>query len=147
MIFPNGKPKTGTDVLWRIEFGESDPRLEASWYEVKKRTKKGAWIGSIGPHGRFVLLSANEKFACETITDAIKSFEARKKKQIKTLEAQLQRAKADLSLLEREDKKAGPEKGGLKLLRHLGTPVYPGEERSAGSLHSTCGVAGSLTML
>ena len=109
MQYPAGHPANDVDVLWRCEakrysyiigagtdrFGTTPPRLEMWWYNVSKRTLKGAWLG-----GRFVLLSAHKKWACNTEQEALESFIARKKRQIKILSAQLQQARDDLHLTE-----------------------------------------------
>ena len=107
IYYPYGKPKEGEDVLYRLEaqrysyvidadreeYGTTAPRLEMHFYFVTKRTPKGAWIGN-----QFVLLSASKRFACNTVEEAIESFIARKRKQIKILEAQLSRAQTELNL-------------------------------------------------
>ena|ERR1700692_1678345 len=110
MIYPFGPAPKGIDVLWRLEskrysicldpevelYGTSSPRLEMQWWRVSKRTPKGAQLEI----GKFVLLTALKKWACNTEDEAIESFKARKKKQIKILTAQLNAAKADLQLTE-----------------------------------------------
>jgi hypothetical protein len=107
--YPAGRPPAGTDVLWRCEakrysyaidadgdeYGVTDPRLEMWWHRVTKRTAKGAWTCS-----RFVLLTAHKRWARSTEQEALESFQARKKKQIKILTAQLRRAEAELALLD-----------------------------------------------
>lgn len=107
--FPWGKPKKDEDILWRVEakrysvcidpereeYGVTDPVLEALWYPITKRTPKGAWI-----RGRFVLLTARKRYACNTLSEAIESFKARKQKQIRILKAQLKRAEDELALIE-----------------------------------------------
>lgn len=49
---------------------------------------------------KFVLLTANKKFACETKEQAEESFKQRKLGQIRILNEQLKRAKEDLSLVQ-----------------------------------------------
>lgn len=106
--YPFGPAPEGVDVLWRCEakrysytidadadqYGVTAPRLEMCWWHVDRRTPKGAWTC-----GRFVLLTAIKKWACNTQEDALESFKARKKKQIRILSTQLARAQADLALL------------------------------------------------
>jgi hypothetical protein len=106
--YPFGSPPEGVDVLWRCEakrysvvidpeaerYGVTDPRLEVTWWRVDRRTPKGAWAA-----GRFVLLSAYRKWACNTEEEAIASFIARKRKQIRILSSQLKRAEAELALV------------------------------------------------
>lgn len=100
------------DVLYRYEakrysyiidadldlYGTTQPSLSLDKYRVLKRTPKGAWIEYRGSE-KFVLLSAaNKRFACETETEALESFKARKLRQIRILNGQLKRAKEDLDL-------------------------------------------------
>lgn len=105
--YPVGQPPIGLDVLWRCQaqrysividpdadiFGVSNPELQMWWYPVKRRTPKGAWISD-----RFIRLTAFKRYACNTETEAIESFIARKKRQIKILTAQLKNAEQDLAL-------------------------------------------------
>lgn len=65
-------------------------------YIVEKHTSKGVWINDFG-HRRFVLNSARKRFAHPTKEEALESFRARKKRQIKILTRQLERARAALS--------------------------------------------------
>lgn len=111
MHYTFGKPPANTDVLWRCTaerysyvvdyeadiYAITDPRLEMRWYKVEKRTPKGAWLSD-----RFVLLTANKRYACNTEEEAIESFIARRKRQIQILEGQLRKAKADLALTEKK---------------------------------------------
>lgn len=106
--YPAGKPPKGVDVLWRCQaqrysivvdadadiYGVTPPELQMWWYKVRKRTPKGAWI-----QDRFVLLTANKRYACNTEQEAIDSFRARKLRQIKILEGQLRYAQQELDLL------------------------------------------------
>lgn len=61
-------------------------------YEVLKETPKGVWIQAYGTK-KFILQNARKKFACPTIEEAIESFIARKKRQIRILSGQLENAK------------------------------------------------------
>jgi hypothetical protein len=106
LVYPRGPAPTGTPVLWRCEakrysyvidadadrYGVTDPRLEMWWWEIDRATAKGAWVA-----GRFVLLTATKRWACPTEQEALESFMARKKKQIRILSTQLKRAEADLA--------------------------------------------------
>lgn len=106
--FAFSQPLEGTDVLWRVEakrysyvidadadlYGVTGPRLEATWWSIKKRTPKGARLNT----GMFVLLTARKKWACNTVDEALESFRKRKERQIKILSAKLDAAKLDLSL-------------------------------------------------
>jgi len=105
----------GHEVMYRMDdvchsFGGIDefnnlisrtyPIVENSFTEFKilRRTKCGIWIDNHGTE-RFVLLDARKKFACLTRKDAVISFIARKRKQIKILKAQLYRAGTALEIL------------------------------------------------
>lgn len=106
--FTFGQPPEGVDVLWRVEakrysytidadanrYGVSAPRLEATWWRVKKRTPKGARLYV----GDFVLLTARKRWACNTLDEAIESFKKRKEAQIRILTAKLKAAQTDLEL-------------------------------------------------
>jgi hypothetical protein len=105
--YPRGPAPAGTPVLWRCEakryaycrdpdadiWGVTDPKLEMWWWEIDRVTPKGAWVC-----GRFVLLTATKRWAVPTEEEALESFMARKKKQIRILSTQLSRAEADLAL-------------------------------------------------
>jgi hypothetical protein len=105
--YPFGPAPEGVDVLWRCEaqrysvvidpdadrYGVTPPRLEMCWWQVNRRTPQGAWIG-----GKFVLLTATKRWACPTEEEALESFIARKRKQIRILSTQLRRAEADMAL-------------------------------------------------
>ncbi|MHC2552431.1 hypothetical protein [Bradyrhizobium elkanii] len=107
--YPFGPAPEGKDVLWRCEakrysvvidpdadrYGVTPPRLEMTWWLVDHRTPKGAWVC-----GKFVLLTATKKWACETEEQALESFKARKRKQIGILTAQLAYAQRQLALTE-----------------------------------------------
>lgn len=106
--YPRGPAPEGEDVLWRCEakrysyvvdadreeYGVTDPRLEMWWWEVERRTPKGAWLCT----GEFVLLTAFKKKYAETEADALRDFKARKNKQIQILSRQLCRAEEELAL-------------------------------------------------
>lgn len=106
--YPRGKAPEGEDVLWRCEaksysyiidadrdeYGVTDPRLEMWWWEVERRTPKGAWLRT----GEFQLLTAFKKKYSESEEAALRDFKARKTKQIQILCRQLQRAEQELAL-------------------------------------------------
>jgi len=82
-------------------------KIELSRFRILKRTPKGVWIslyGRIWDDKRFVLLTANKKYACITKADAMVSFIARKKKQIQILRGQLKQANEALDLAEGKPK-------------------------------------------
>lgn len=100
------------DVLYRAEarrysytidadadrYGVTAPELKIYRYPVLRRTPKGAWI-DVGSEPRFILLTANKRWACETEEEARESFAARRKRQIAILNAQLRQAHEDLRLV------------------------------------------------
>jgi hypothetical protein len=108
--YPRGKPPEGEDVLWRCEaksysytidadreeYGVTAPRLELWWWEIDRRTPKGAWLCT----GEFQLLTAFKKKYSETEEDAINDFKARKRRQIDIVTKQLLQAQRELSLTE-----------------------------------------------
>lgn len=114
--YPWGQPPAGVDVLWRCEakrysyvidadrdeYGITHPRLELVWLRVTKRTAKGAHVACLlNQNGdTFVRLWANKAFARNTVDEAVKDFIARRKRQIRILEGQLNRAKVELALTE-----------------------------------------------
>lgn len=117
--FPYGQPGENQDVLWRCEarrysvvidpdvdlYGVSDPRLELHYYDVIRRTPKGAYIH--GPSSLtwnqssseyLVILSRNKAYARNTVDEAVRDFVERRKRQIRILEGQLQLAQEELAL-------------------------------------------------
>ena len=96
-----------TEYLYRIvevvhsnyDGGIRSLTLRLDKYIILKRTEKGAWIGSEFPWDKkFVMLSARKKYAHETEAEAMESFIARKKKQIKIVSYQLKKAELALQL-------------------------------------------------
>lgn len=104
---PFRDPSAGADVVWRVEaksysyvidadreeYGSTAPRLELYWHQPERRTPKGAIID-----GQFTLLSAKRSRWRNTPDEALASFIARRKSQIRILERQLQRAEFELAL-------------------------------------------------
>lgn len=69
-------------------------------FEVLKHTPKGVWLRALGCSDKhFVLLQSTKRFACPTIEEAKASFTARKNKQIRIHQAQINNAKEALFLL------------------------------------------------
>ncbi len=75
--------------------------VELSYFAIEKKTPKGVWVRLCFyneqtrqvsewrcSERRFVLLTAHKKFACETKAEAMKSFLARKKRQLQILKSQ-----------------------------------------------------------
>jgi len=81
--------------------GSSILKVELREYGIIKRTPKGAWIDYYGDK-KFVLLTARKKFACNTIEEAKESFVARKNRQLQILEAQLNKCKSALRIIDKE---------------------------------------------
>jgi hypothetical protein len=80
-------------------FGVSGPGLELFYFNILRLTPCGAWIDVWG-EARFVLLTANKKWACKTTDEALGSLAARKRRQVQILSRRLQEAKEDLALAE-----------------------------------------------
>src|SRR5690606_26248155 len=65
----------------------SHTQIEVLEFVVIKHTLKGVWLARkwssdhVSSDKRFVLSSANKRFACPSIDEALKSFSARKRKQ------------------------------------------------------------------
>ena len=66
----------------------SNVHLYVQVYPVDKRTPKGAWINANGAK-KFVLLEARKQFACNTLEEALKSFLARKSRQVRIYHTRL----------------------------------------------------------
>lgn len=103
------KLKEGSDYLYRCEtvrysyiidadldmYGTSAPQIRIDRFEIIRRTEKGAWICSVSGK-RFILLTARKRFACETEKEAVESMIARRNRQIRIIEKQLERCKEDI---------------------------------------------------
>jgi hypothetical protein len=94
------------DEYERVGIGEIKVHLQE--YRVVKETPKGVWLqqqSSFSKFGdsdrRFVLKDARKRFACPTKEQAMESFEARKKAQIRIYTARIKRAEKALLDLER----------------------------------------------
>lgn len=73
-------------------------------FRILKRTPKGAWIyvgDYINQEKKFILLTAYKQFACEGKTLALRSFIARKKRQIGLYLSRVKDAKEALAIAER----------------------------------------------
>lgn len=93
------------DILW----SENGVRIRLEEYDVIKHTRCGVWIKDFVRGKRFVNSNARKKFALPTKEEAKKSFIARKERQIRILEAQLDRAKHALQFIEEEEEEIGNE--------------------------------------
>jgi len=76
----------------------SSPQLRLDTFPVLSETPKGVWLDIAGVTRRFVLMGARKRWACPTEPEARESFIARKQRQIRILEAQLDRARTSLAL-------------------------------------------------
>jgi hypothetical protein len=71
--------------------GSSRTELQMRHFFVKKHTPKGVWL-AYSPDGapfRFVLKDSRKRFACPTKKEALESYLARKRAQIRIYEARL----------------------------------------------------------
>jgi hypothetical protein len=73
--------------------------FSAHAYPITKVTPKGKWIDIYGGR-KFILNDSRKRYACETLELAVKSFKARKHRQISILAAQLSRVENELSRIE-----------------------------------------------
>ena len=79
---------------------ESGISLTLYSYPVTKQTPCGVWLELLyGGGKRFVLTSARKRFACPTKEEALESFKARKRRQVRILRARLDEAERALTLM------------------------------------------------
>jgi hypothetical protein len=69
-------------------------------YPITKKTEKGVWIGGYDYKDKFVNLNTRKKFACPTIEEAKESFIARKRAQIRIMNARMKTAVIALGIME-----------------------------------------------
>ena len=94
--------------------------LELSEYQVVKRTPKGVWLSrawggsqylniqpSLSSDRRFMRLGTRKQFAHLTKEEALRSFRARKKRQLKILKAQMKCAERALEMADRIEESGG----------------------------------------
>ena len=89
------------DVLYRydIKYMYSGIReLKLNEYKIIKRTRCGVWINLDYGRKKFVNLTANKKWACETEEQAKKSFKMRKIRQAEKILSQLGEVKRALNI-------------------------------------------------
>jgi len=87
-------------ILFRYHearFSERCLMLIKEEFRVIKETKCGVWIDYYG-RKKFVNLYARKVFACRTEDEALKSYHARKRRQVSILRHQLAQAEAALKL-------------------------------------------------
>lgn len=78
---------------WDNILGVGNLTVELHRWTVEKHTPKGVRLEC----GRFVLRDARKRWACPTIEEALESFKARKKLQIKIHQATIKRAEKALA--------------------------------------------------
>lgn len=71
--------------------------LRKSEFAVVKDTECGVWLDVYGQR-RFCRTDARKRFACPTEQEALESYHARKRRQVRILRAQLASAEAALTL-------------------------------------------------
>lgn len=91
---------------WERPLGRGDIKVHLEIYKVIKETPKGVWLGRdfLGyacSGRRFVLHSSRKRFACPTKDEAMVSYIARKKAQIRIYTARLESAQRALNELEK----------------------------------------------
>lgn len=96
--------KAQPEVLYRYEDLHYADHLHVQVilreFLITKITPRGAWVDNYGTP-RFVLSGAYKRFACPTKKEAIESFIARKKRQVRILTAQCEIAQKSLLVAER----------------------------------------------
>lgn len=85
----------------------SAPYITLLEFYVNKKTEKGVWIDYCG-RPKFVLRDAKKRFACPTKEEALESFKARKKRQLKIHKGWVERIERILQEVETWEK---PEDG------------------------------------
>ena len=78
---------------WDNIIGVGKLTVELYRWHVEKHTPKGVRLEG----GKFVLRDARKRWACPTIEEALESFKARKKRQIKIHQATVRRAEKALA--------------------------------------------------
>lgn len=85
--------------MYRYESGHSDEELFLERFKVVGVTPKGRWICVWGKK-KFVNITAHKQYACLSEKDALHSFISRKKRQLRILRGQMDRAEAGLQVAE-----------------------------------------------
>ena len=68
---------------WESPCGQPSVNVVLCKYLVARVTPKGVWLKGIDDRQRFVLAAARKRFACPTKEEALESFLARKKSQLR----------------------------------------------------------------
>jgi hypothetical protein len=66
---------------WEYPVGQGRVYVSIHEYRVTRETPKGVWLDN----GRFVLRDARKRWACPTRDEAVESFLARKRRQLRLL--------------------------------------------------------------
>lgn len=74
-------------------------QVELTAYPISAKTEKGFWIGSGMVKRKFVLMTANKRFALPTVEEAIESFVARKTRQANIHQARANKAIRAIEML------------------------------------------------
>jgi hypothetical protein len=88
------------EVWYRVDGASTDDALYLVSYTVLRHTDKGVWLDVYGEE-KFVLNGVGKRWANPTRHEAMVSFIARKKMQIRILSAQLNSTKDKLATAER----------------------------------------------
>lgn len=83
-----------------INFYEGRSKVDLDIFFLIKETPKGYWIGNDWLEKKWVSGKTRKRFAYPTKKEALNSFIARKKRQIKILDSQLHNAKIYLDVAE-----------------------------------------------
>jgi hypothetical protein len=94
----NATAITGHARLYRVEGSSASGILYVYGYRVAKTTRCGCWVVKHGLKQRFVLDGARKRFAYPTVDEALVSFIARKKAQVRILSNKHDTAKMQLSV-------------------------------------------------
>jgi hypothetical protein len=90
--------RAGYDAFDDVALPATLDGFVARAYPVLRLTPKGKWIEYRGER-KFILNESHKRFACETVELAVKSFFARRERQISLLQGQLRRAEKEMARL------------------------------------------------
>lgn len=86
--YVDGRYSNGVDEYGNVIPGPGQPYIHCHSFIVVKHTPKGVWIEEFG-RKRFILSTANKRFALPNKEEAMISFLARKRRQLTILKAQV----------------------------------------------------------
>ncbi len=88
------------DFSHHIRKSNPEVSFHISQHEIIRRTPKGVWIKDpVTLQPKFILLTANKRWAAETVEQAVRDLFERRKSQVQLLSGQLRRAEASLNEL------------------------------------------------